>query len=49
MIAALRHIRTATLDVAYEESGTPGGTPVFLLHGWPYCLLYTSPSPRDTR
>jgi pimeloyl-ACP methyl ester carboxylesterase len=36
MIAALRHIRTATLDVAYEESGTPGGTPVFLLHGWPY-------------
>ncbi len=31
-----KQIRTATLDVAYEESGDPGGTPVFLLHGWPY-------------
>jgi pimeloyl-ACP methyl ester carboxylesterase len=30
------HIRTATLDVAYEESGNPGGAPVLLLHGWPY-------------
>jgi len=31
-----KHIRTATLDVAYEESGNPGGAPVLLLHGWPY-------------
>jgi pimeloyl-ACP methyl ester carboxylesterase len=31
-----KHIRTATLDVAYEESGDPGGAPVVLLHGWPY-------------
>jgi pimeloyl-ACP methyl ester carboxylesterase len=31
-----KHIRTATLDVAYEESGDPGGAPVLLLHGWPY-------------
>jgi pimeloyl-ACP methyl ester carboxylesterase len=31
-----KHIRTTTLDVAYEESGNPGGTPVLLLHGWPY-------------
>jgi pimeloyl-ACP methyl ester carboxylesterase len=31
-----KHIRTATLEVAYEESGAPGGDPVFLLHGWPY-------------
>ena len=36
MTAAHKHIRTATLDVAYEESGNPGGTPVLLLHGWPY-------------
>lgn len=35
MPAAIKHIRTATLDVAYEESGA-GGVPVFLLHGWPY-------------
>jgi pimeloyl-ACP methyl ester carboxylesterase len=32
----LRHVRTASLDVAYEESGAPGGASVFLLHGWPY-------------
>ena len=31
-----KHIRTTTLDVAYEESGNPGGTPVLLMHGWPY-------------
>jgi pimeloyl-ACP methyl ester carboxylesterase len=31
-----KHIRTSTLDVAYEESGKPDGSPVFLLHGWPY-------------
>jgi len=34
--ATHKHIRTATLDVAYEESGNPGGTPVLLMHGWPY-------------
>jgi pimeloyl-ACP methyl ester carboxylesterase len=34
--AAPKHIRTATLDVAYEESGDPGGASVVLLHGWPY-------------
>src|SRR5580658_9879977 len=31
-----KHIPTATLDVAYEESGNPDGAPVVLLHGWPY-------------
>jgi pimeloyl-ACP methyl ester carboxylesterase len=36
MTAALHHIRAATLDVAYEESGAAGGVPVFLMHGWPY-------------
>jgi pimeloyl-ACP methyl ester carboxylesterase len=36
MTTAHKHIRTATLDVAYEESGNPGGTPVVLPHGWPY-------------
>jgi pimeloyl-ACP methyl ester carboxylesterase len=34
--AAHKHIRTATLDVAYEESGSANGMPVMLLHGWPY-------------
>ena len=34
--ATHKHIRTTTLDVAYEESGNPSGDPVFLMHGWPY-------------
>jgi pimeloyl-ACP methyl ester carboxylesterase len=32
----LRHVRTASLDVAYEESGPSSGAAVFLMHGWPY-------------
>jgi pimeloyl-ACP methyl ester carboxylesterase len=36
MTAAHKHIRTATLDVAYEESGSAGSVPVLLMHGWPY-------------
>ena len=36
MTAAIKHVRTPTLDIAYEESGNPGGAPVVLLHGWPY-------------
>jgi pimeloyl-ACP methyl ester carboxylesterase len=36
MTAAHKHIRTAALDVAYEESGSAGSVPVLLMHGWPY-------------
>jgi pimeloyl-ACP methyl ester carboxylesterase len=36
MTAAHKQIRTATLDIAYEESGDASGSPVFLMHGWPY-------------
>jgi pimeloyl-ACP methyl ester carboxylesterase len=36
MADPIKHIRTATLDVSYEESGPTGGMPVFLMHGWPY-------------
>jgi pimeloyl-ACP methyl ester carboxylesterase len=36
MIAPPKHIRTSTLDIAYEESGAADGVPVFLMHGWPY-------------
>ena len=36
MNAPIRHIRTPTLEVAYEESGAAGGMPVLLMHGWPY-------------
>jgi pimeloyl-ACP methyl ester carboxylesterase len=28
-------IRTALLDIAYEEGGPAEGPPVLLLHGWP--------------
>ena len=31
---AIKHVRTPTLDIAYEESGE--GAPVILLHGFPY-------------
>lgn len=33
---AIKHIRTPTLEIAFEESGAPDAAPVFLLHGWPY-------------
>jgi pimeloyl-ACP methyl ester carboxylesterase len=36
MTAALKQVRTSTLEIAYEESGQANGLPVFLLHGWPY-------------
>ncbi len=32
----LRHIRTASLEVAYEEHGPRDGGPAILLHGFPY-------------
>lgn len=31
----LRQVRTATLEIAYEEHGAAGGVPVFLMHGFP--------------
>ena len=31
-----RLIRTATLDIAIEETGPPDGAPVVLLHGYPF-------------
>ncbi|HYA07793.1 MAG TPA: alpha/beta hydrolase [Xanthobacteraceae bacterium] len=36
MTAAIKHIRTATLDIGYEESGAAAGVPILLMHGWPY-------------
>jgi pimeloyl-ACP methyl ester carboxylesterase len=36
MSADIRHIQTPSLDIAYEEHGAAGSTPVFLMHGWPY-------------
>jgi pimeloyl-ACP methyl ester carboxylesterase len=35
-MAAIKHVRTCTLDMAYEESGPAAGRPVLLMHGWPY-------------
>jgi pimeloyl-ACP methyl ester carboxylesterase len=32
----LKRIRTPVLEIGYEETGMPGGTPVVLLHGFPY-------------
>ena len=36
----MQTVRTATLEIAYEESGPADGPPVILLHGWP-------PDPHD--
>ncbi len=33
---AWQRVRTPTLEIAYEEGGRTDGTPVILLHGWPY-------------
>jgi pimeloyl-ACP methyl ester carboxylesterase len=32
----LKRVRTGTLEIAYEESGPADGTPVLLMHGFPY-------------
>jgi pimeloyl-ACP methyl ester carboxylesterase len=31
----MKRLRTATLEIAYEESGPVTGRPVILLHGFP--------------
>jgi pimeloyl-ACP methyl ester carboxylesterase len=36
MAADIKHIHTPSLDIAYEESGPADGSPVILLHGFPY-------------
>jgi pimeloyl-ACP methyl ester carboxylesterase len=34
--AVLKRVRTPVLEVTYEESGPANGTPVLLMHGFPY-------------
>ena len=34
--AAARTVRTAVLEIGYEEHGDSGGFPIILLHGFPY-------------
>src|SRR5207237_949578 len=36
IMPAIKHARTSVLDIAYEDSGPADGTPVFLMHGFPY-------------
>ena len=35
-LGPLKQIRAGLLDVGYAEFGPPTGSPVLLLHGWPY-------------
>ena len=35
-ISPLHHVTTSTLDIEYEAAGDPAGSPVILLHGFPY-------------
>jgi pimeloyl-ACP methyl ester carboxylesterase len=34
--AQVKRVRTKTLEIAYEESGPSNGSPVLMLHGFPY-------------
>jgi len=36
MPSPARSVRTSSLEIVYDESGPPSGTPVLLMHGWPY-------------
>jgi pimeloyl-ACP methyl ester carboxylesterase len=36
MAVEIKHVRTPSLDLAYEESGAADAAPVILLHGFPY-------------
>jgi pimeloyl-ACP methyl ester carboxylesterase len=45
--ATLRRIRTKSLEIGYEESGPASGTPVLLMHGFPYDVrAYDEVAPR---
>jgi pimeloyl-ACP methyl ester carboxylesterase len=45
-LAPLKYVNTTRLRVAYYEAGPQHGTPVFLLHGWPYDIhSYTNVAP----
>jgi len=33
---SLKQVNAGVLNIGYAEEGTPNGTPVILLHGWPY-------------
>ncbi|SCF25491.1 alpha/beta hydrolase fold [Streptomyces sp. LcepLS] len=35
-LGPVRHVRTDVLDIAYHDIGPAHGTPVVLLHGWPF-------------
>jgi pimeloyl-ACP methyl ester carboxylesterase len=34
--APLKRIDAGVLNIGYAEAGPPNGSPVILLHGWPY-------------
>ena len=52
----VKTITAGVLEVAYQDYGPADGWPCIMGHGFPYdvhayskvCLLYTSPSPRDS-
>jgi pimeloyl-ACP methyl ester carboxylesterase len=47
MPAPLKRARTKTLEIAYHESGAADGTPVLLMHGFPYdARAYDEVAPR---
>jgi hypothetical protein len=35
-LGQMKQVDAGVLNIGYAEEGSPGGTPVILLHGWPY-------------
>ncbi|MBU3865737.1 alpha/beta hydrolase [Streptomyces sp. 4503] len=50
-LGPVRHTRTDLLDIAYHDVGSADGTPVILLHGWPFSPVgsYTEVAPALAR
>jgi pimeloyl-ACP methyl ester carboxylesterase len=46
-LGPLQHVEAGVLTIGYAELGPAGGTPVLLLHGWPYDIdSYADVAPR---
>lgn len=46
--AVMQFCKTESLTIAYEHHGPQNGTPIILLHGFPYSPAPTTKSPRPS-
>lgn len=46
-LGPLKHVDAGVLNIGYAEAGPADGSPVILLHGWPYDIhMYVDVAPR---